>query len=59
MKTSIPSATTSNQIIKILTDVEVVDSSIQCSFTATVSPAVPFLSVSADSKTLILDASKM
>jgi hypothetical protein len=49
---------TKTQTIKILTDVEVANSSVVCPITAVLSLVKPYISVSSDSSSIILDGSK-
>ena len=48
---------TKTQTIKILTDVEVANSSVVCPITAVLSLVKPYISVSSDSSSIILDGS--
>ena len=54
------SATTQiiTQPVKILTDVEIAHPTVICPITAVLTPARPYLSISADSATITLDGSK-
>ena len=58
MNVNMPSAATTTQTIKILTDVEIA-SSIFCPITAILTPAAAFISLSPDFKTIFVDASKI
>jgi hypothetical protein len=57
MKISIPSDEIATQNIKILTDVQIASTTIICPITATLTPSKAYISLSADFKTLSVQAS--